>query len=95
MTHSIIQHEFLAIDEGLANLLHINETDPSKDWIVPIGHPQSRDMQLIGNGRVLIGHHHGWSEFEIATGKVLAEFSAYEGAARKSRAANFAQPRAS
>jgi hypothetical protein len=59
--------------------LHVNESDPSKDWIVPIGHPQARDMQLIGNGRVLIGHHLGWSEFEIATGNVLFEFTAYEG----------------
>ncbi len=79
MNRPAIQHEFLAIDEGLANLLHVNESDPSKDWIVPIGHPQSRDMQLIGNGRVLIGHHHGWSEFEISTGKVVGEFTAYEG----------------
>jgi hypothetical protein len=74
-----IHHEFLAIDEGLAQLLHIHESDPSKDWIVPTGHPAARDMQLIGNGRVLIGHHHGWSEFDIATGKVLSEFTAYEG----------------
>ncbi|MEN9975421.1 MAG: hypothetical protein RLZZ282_1427, partial [Verrucomicrobiota bacterium] len=36
-------------------------------------------MQLIGSGRVLIGHHHGWSEFEIATGRVLFEFTGYEG----------------
>jgi hypothetical protein len=79
LSDSSIRHEFLAIDEGLVQLLHINENDPSKDWIVPIGHPQARDMQLIGNGRVLIGHHHGWSEFEIATGKVLAEFTGYEG----------------
>ncbi|MEO5913766.1 MAG: hypothetical protein ABIS50_06005 [Luteolibacter sp.] len=76
---TIIQHRFLAIDEGLAHLLHIDEADPSQDWIVSIGHPQSRDMQLIGNGRVLVGHHHGWSEFEIATGRVLAEFAGYEG----------------
>ncbi len=76
---SSILHEFLAIDEGLVQLLHIDENDPSCDWIVPIGHPQARDMQLIGDGRVLIGHHHGWSEFEIATGKVLSEFTAYEG----------------
>lgn len=76
---STIRHEFLAIDEGLVQLLHINESDPSKDWIVPIGHPQARDMQLIGNGRVLIGHHHGWSEFEIATGQVMFEFTGYEG----------------
>ncbi|MES2924171.1 MAG: hypothetical protein V4819_21650 [Verrucomicrobiota bacterium] len=76
---SSIRHEFLAIDEGLVQLLHIHESDSSKEWIVPIGHPQARDMQLIGNGRVLIGHHHGWSEFEIATGRLLSEFTAYEG----------------
>jgi hypothetical protein len=76
---STIRHEFLVIDEGLVQLLHINESDPSKDWIVPIGHPQARDMQLIGNGRVLIGHHHGWSEFEIATGTLVSEFTAHEG----------------
>lgn len=76
---STIRHEFLAIDEGLARLLHIDEIHPSNDWIVPIGQPQARDMQLIGDGRVLIGHHHGWSEFEIATGRVLFEFTDYEG----------------
>lgn len=75
----MIQHHFIAIDEGHANLLHVNEADPSQDWVVAIGHPQARDMQLIGDGRVLIGHHHGWSEFEIATGKMLFEFTAYEG----------------
>jgi len=75
----MIRHRFLAIDEGLVQLLHIDETDPSKDWIVPIGHPQARDMQLIGSGRVLIGHHHGWSEFDIASGEVLAEFTGLEG----------------
>jgi hypothetical protein len=76
---SPIRHEFLAIDEGMATLLHVNESDPSHDWTVPIGHPQARDMQLVGNGRVLIGHHHGWSEFEIATGQVVVEFTGYEG----------------
>ncbi len=76
---STLRHEFLTIDEGLAHLLHIDESDPSKDWIVPIGHPQARDMQLVGDGRVLIGHHHGWSEYEIETGRVLSEFTRYEG----------------
>ncbi len=75
----MIQHRFLAIDEGLAQLLHIDESDPSKDWIVPVGHPAARDMQLVGGGRVLIGHHHGWSEFDIATGEVVREVAGYEG----------------
>lgn len=76
---SAIRHRFLAIDEGLANLLYVDELDPVKDWTVPIGHPQARDMQLVGDGRILIGHHHGWSEFEIATGRLLFECTAYHG----------------
>ena len=75
----MIQHRFLAIDEGLVQLIHVDESDPSKDWAVPIGHPAARDMQLIGGGRVLIGHHHGWSEFDIATGEVVFDFVSYEG----------------
>lgn len=74
-----IRHEFLAIDEGRATLLYVNESDPSKDWTVPIGHPQARDMQLAGGNRVLIGHHHGWTEFDLTDGSLVSEFTAYEG----------------
>ena len=83
-----IQHQFLAIDEGLANLLHVNELDPSKDWIVPVGHPQARDMQLVGGNRVLIGHHHGWTEFNISDGSVAFSFEGYEGVTAVRRQAN-------
>ncbi|BCU76811.1 hypothetical protein [Luteolibacter sp. LG18] len=76
---SRIQHRFLAIDEGHAALLHVDEVHPERDWTVPIGHPQARDLQLIGSNRLLVGHHHGFSEFDIATGAVLAEFSELEG----------------
>ncbi len=69
-----IQHEFIAIDEGHATLLHIDERDQSKNWIVPIGQPAARDMQLIGDRKILVGHHHGYSEFDIATGRILKEF---------------------
>jgi hypothetical protein len=74
-----IQHEFIAIDEGHATLLHINERDQSKNWIVPIGQPAARDMQLIGGGKILIGHHHGYSEFDIALGRLTKEFKSLEG----------------
>lgn len=79
MTSLPIQHEFIAIDEGHATLLHINERDQSKNWIVPIGQPAARDMQLIGRGKILIGHHHGYSEFDLALGRVTKEFKALEG----------------
>lgn len=76
----IIQHEFLAIDEGRATLLHVDEREGSKNWIVPIGHPQARDLQLVGGNRILAGHHHGYTEFDILTGRVMKEFTAFEGA---------------
>ena len=74
-----IKHDFLAIDEGLAHLLHVDENDPAKNWIVPTGHPQARDMQLIGGGRVLIGHDAGYTEFDLATGRVAKEVATYKG----------------
>lgn len=76
---SNIQHEFVAIDEGHATLLQINECDQSKNWIVPIGQPAARDMQLIGAGRILIGHHHGYSEFDLALGRLAKEFKSFAG----------------
>ena len=83
-----IRHEFLALDEGLVTLLHVDEHDPTKDWIVPVGHPTPRDMQLIGRGRVLIGHDAGFSEFEISTGKVLHDVARYKGVTSARRLPN-------
>lgn len=74
-----IRHEFIVIDEGLVQLLHVDERDPSRDWTAPIPHPQARDMQLIGGGRLLVGHHHGWCEYDVETGDLLDDFAPYEG----------------
>src|SRR4051794_36872188 len=74
-----IAHDFLAIDEGLAQLLHIDERNPARNWIVPTNHPQARDLQLIGGGRVLVGHDRGYSEFDIATGALLKDIATYSG----------------
>lgn len=75
----MIQHEFIAIDEGHATLLHIDETNQAKNWLVPIGQPAARDMQLIGDGKILIGHHHGYSEFDLKLGRLVKEFTRLEG----------------
>ena len=83
-----IRHDFLAIDEGLGQLLHVDERAPGHDWITPIGHPAARDMQLVGVGRVLIGHDAGYTEFEIATGKIVRTFAPYKGVTSARRLAN-------
>jgi hypothetical protein len=100
-TAAPIQHDFIAIDEGISNLLHVNERDPSKNWIVhvepkrPAGaettakwNPAPRDMQLVGGNRILISHDAGFTEYDIATGKVLKEIAAYKGIATARRLPN-------
>jgi len=72
-----IRHDFLAIDEGLGNLMRVDETDPTHNWLVPIGHPLARDLQLEGGGLVLVSHDQGYAEFEIATGKRIKDVAIY------------------
>lgn len=76
---SPIRHRFVAIDEGLGTLLHVDENQPSHDWIVPLGQPQARDMQLVGNHRLLVSHHHGYSEFDLATGALVRSCTSFAG----------------
>jgi hypothetical protein len=96
-----IKHEFLAIDEGAGNLLHVDEHDPAKNWIVKIApdvpkdaahgpkwNPAARDMQLIGGGRLLISHDAGYAEYDIATGKKLKDLATYKGVSSARRLAN-------
>jgi hypothetical protein len=75
----MIRHEFIAVDEGHATLLHVDERDQSKNWLVPIGQPAARDLQLIGENKILIGHHHGYSEFDLALGRLVKEFKSLAG----------------
>ena len=72
-------HSFIAIDEGLGTLLRVDQNRPERDWTVPIGHPQARDMQLIGGGRILIGHDRGYTEFDVESGKKAKELSTLGG----------------
>jgi len=72
-----ITHEFVAIDEGLDHLMYVNEKDPAKHWVVTTGQQHPRDLQLVGHGRVLLGHDAGYTEYDLATGeavKTVAEF---------------------
>jgi hypothetical protein len=70
-----IKHKFLAIDEGLGNLLYVNEYDSTANWIVPINKAKPRDMQLIGNNRLLLGHGQGFVEYDLTTGQVKREWT--------------------
>ena len=88
MSTAPIQHEFIAIDEGHSTLLHIDERDQSENWIVPIGQPAARDMQLIGDAKILVGHHHGYSEFDLTLGRITKEFKSLVGVTAARRQPN-------
>jgi hypothetical protein len=83
-----IQHDFIVIDEGLAQIFRIDEADPSKNWLVPVGQPTARDLQLIGGGRILVGHDRGYSEFDLATGRVVRAVTDYKGVTSARRLPN-------
>jgi len=96
-----IKHDLLILDEGIWNLLRVDQNDQSKNWVTHID-PKSppeikrpanwraapRDMQLIGNNRVLISHDAGYSEFDITTGKLVKEVATYTGIATAHRLPN-------
>jgi hypothetical protein len=75
-------------DEGKSQLSYIDIANPDKNWYEAV--PAGRDLQLVGNGRVLIGTGNGYEEREIATGKKLFELTTFAGtiAARRLRNGN-------
>jgi hypothetical protein len=72
----------------MSQLSYVDMAKPEANWYIPV--PPGRDMQLVGNGRVLIGTGAGYEEREIATGKKLYELSSFPGtvAARRLRNGN-------
>ena len=77
LTGAPIQHDFLAIDEGLGDLMHVNEANPKLNWLVRVGKPHPRDMQLEGRDLLLISNDHGYCEYNITTGERTNDVSTY------------------
>src|ERR1700712_1539968 len=71
------KRRMLLRDEGLSQLSYIDVADSAKNWYVKV--PAGRDLQLVGDGRVMIGTGNGYEEYEITTGKKVFELTAYAG----------------
>jgi hypothetical protein len=71
-------HCFLAVDDGTHTLHYVNQNAPPRNWKTPFGN-YCMDMQLIGDGRVLLAVDDGYREFELATGKELRMFKGLGG----------------
>lgn len=83
-----IRHDFIAVDEGLQNLLHVDQLETGRDWIVPVGHARPRDLQLIGGGRLLLSHERGYEEFDLATGHLDLDVASYSNVSSARRLEN-------
>jgi len=77
LTHSNAQHLLLLRDEGMSKLSLVDTKDNSVKWQMDV--PPGRDLQLIGNGSVLIGTANGFEGREIETGKKVSEFTSMPG----------------
>jgi hypothetical protein len=78
--------KLLLRDEGLSQLSYVDIANPKKNWYVPV--PPGRDMQLVGDGRVLIGTGTGYEEYDIKTGKKVSEQTAFKGTLSAQRLRN-------
>lgn len=74
-----IRHRFLCIDNtsGKNQLIHINQHDPEANWTAPLPGSPARDIQLIGNGRVLVSIASGCREYDLETGGKLWEVTGF------------------
>lgn len=66
-----IKHTFVATDESGHQLIYVDEASPENDWSVPL--PGNRDLQLSGQGTVLVSVPTGYREYDLQGGKLLKE----------------------
>lgn len=80
--------QLLLRDEGLSQLSYLDLAHPERNWYVPI--PAGRDLQLVGEGRVLVGTGEGYEVHDIKTGQKTSELTGHKGtvAARRLRNGN-------
>ena len=80
MTAEPIRHKLLLNDESRFQLLYVDEFHPENDWIIKAGEKIGggdcvRDLQLVGNHRVLTATPvtGGFREYDLTTRKVVRE----------------------
>lgn len=72
-----VKHRFLVVDNSAHRLILVDQHDPSRGWSVAVPSPHSRDLQLVGEGKVLASHPNGAAEYELATGKKVWAITTY------------------
>jgi hypothetical protein len=58
--------QLIVYDDSNGRLLYLNSANPSLNWASNSG--TGRDVQLVGNGRVMLGKADGWDEYRVSDG---------------------------
>lgn len=74
-----IRHKFLAVDESRAQLVFVDQGDPSKDWTIKLP-GKHRDLQLVGKHLVLLTFANGYHEYRLTDQQLSKEVQGFPGA---------------
>lgn len=82
------ERHLLLRDEGNSQLHYVDLGEPSNNWHAAI--PAGRELQLIGQNRILIGTENGYEERSAVDGSLITAMTAFPGtiAARRLRNGN-------
>lgn len=73
-----MHRELILYNDGSpGELIYVNNENPDMGWRITSG--GGRDMQLIGNGRVMLGKGGGWDEFQLSDGAKVGGVSNLSG----------------
>ena len=62
------KHRWVCVDNGANRLIHVDQNDTARDWTVAIP-GGSRDLQSLGDGKLLVSHGNGAAVYDLSDGK--------------------------
>jgi hypothetical protein len=80
------KRRLLLRDEGLSQLSYIDLGNRQNNWYMPV--PPGRDLQLVGDGKVLIGTGSGYEERDVKTGNKVKELTSFSNTISARRLSN-------
>lgn len=70
-------HKELILYDDDGKLWYVNNEEPAMGWSVQSG--TGRDLQLIGDGRVMLGKSNGWVEYRLSDGAMVGGRTSFSG----------------
>ena len=67
-----VKHRFLAEDESRSQLLLVDQSNPSQNWIIKFPE-RYRDYQLVGGNKIMLNTDSGFREYDLKTQQLVRE----------------------